>query len=42
VLIDQLWGAVLYRWMMPDRDLTDEFARSVVRNLLHGVRTISG
>jgi hypothetical protein len=41
VLIDQLWGAVLYRRMMPDRNLTDEFARSVVRNLLNGVRTIS-
>jgi AcrR family transcriptional regulator len=36
VLIDQLWGACLYRLMMPDQPLTDAFARDLVRNLLHG------
>jgi AcrR family transcriptional regulator len=38
VLIDQLWGACLYRQMMPDQPLTDDFARALVRNVLHGVR----
>jgi AcrR family transcriptional regulator len=38
-LIDQLWGACLYRRMMPDQDLTDDFARAVVRNVLRGVLT---
>lgn len=38
VLIDQLWGACLYRLLMGDEPLTDDFARIVVRNLLHGVR----
>jgi AcrR family transcriptional regulator len=37
-VIDQLWGACLYRRMMPDRPLTDDFARAVVRNVLHGIR----
>jgi AcrR family transcriptional regulator len=37
-VIDQLWGACLYRRMMPDRPLTDDFARAVVRNVLDGVR----
>jgi AcrR family transcriptional regulator len=39
VLIDQLWGACLYRRMMPDQELTDDFARAVVHNVLLGVRT---
>ncbi|WP_426509604.1 TetR/AcrR family transcriptional regulator [Dactylosporangium sp. McL0621] len=38
VLIDQLWGACLYRRMMPDQPLTDDFARALVHNLLRGVR----
>lgn len=42
VLIDQLWGACLYRRMMPDQPLTDDFARAVVHNVLHGVRTTPG
>jgi hypothetical protein len=37
-VIDQLWGACLYRRMMPDHPLTDDFARAVVRNVLHGIR----
>ncbi|MGC4807806.1 TetR/AcrR family transcriptional regulator [Micromonospora sp. DT233] len=38
VLIDQLWGTCLYRLMMRDQPLTDDFVRAVVRNLMDGVR----
>ena len=38
-LIDQLWGACLYRLLMGDQPLTDDFARTVVSNALHGVLT---
>ena len=37
VLIDQLWGACLYRLMMGDPPLTDAYARTLVQNLLRGV-----
>ncbi len=37
-LIDQLWGACLYRLMMGDQPLTDTFARAIVKNLMHGLR----
>lgn len=40
MLIDQLWGACLYRLMMRDQPLTDDFAHAVVHNLMHGVRFI--
>ena len=39
MLIDQLWGACLYRLMMGDQPLTDDFARALVHNLMHGVRS---
>lgn len=39
MLIDQLWGACIYRLLMRDEPLTDEFARVVVRTVLDGVRT---
>lgn len=38
MLIDQLWGSCVYRLMMGDQPLTDEFARTLVHNLLHGLR----
>ena len=38
VLVDQLWGSCVYRLVMGDQPLTDAFARSLVRNLLRGVR----
>lgn len=38
VLIDQLWGACLYRLMVADEPLTDRYARTLVQNLTHGVR----
>ena len=37
ILIDQLWGACLYRLMMGDQPLTDTFARTLVKNLMHGL-----
>jgi len=38
-LIDQLWGACVYRLLMGDEPLTDDFARAVVGNTLRGVLT---
>jgi len=38
-LIDQLWGACLYRLLMGNEPLTDDFARAVVHNVLCGVLT---
>lgn len=38
ILIDQLWGACLYRLLVHAEPLTDDFARAVVQNLLHGLR----
>lgn len=39
ILIDQLWGACLYRLLVQTHALTDDFARGVVQNLLRGLRT---
>ncbi|MFF4959240.1 TetR/AcrR family transcriptional regulator [Streptomyces sp. NPDC001222] len=38
VLVDQLWGACYHRLLMPNLPLTEEFAVSLVANLMHGVR----
>lgn len=40
VLVDQLWGACYHRLLLPDQPLTEEFAAALVRNLLHGVRSL--
>ena len=37
VLVDQLWGACYHRLLLPDQPLTEQFARALVQNLLHGV-----
>ncbi len=37
-LVDQLWGACIYRLMIGDLPLTDTVARALVENLVHGVR----
>lgn len=37
-LVDQIWGACVYRLLMGDQPLTDAFARSLVTNLLVGLR----
>ena len=37
LVVDQLWGACYHRLLVPDQPLTEDFARALVRNLLHGV-----
>lgn len=39
-VVDQLWGACLYRLLMGHQPLTDEFARHLVRNLIAGLRPV--
>ncbi|MFJ1808118.1 MULTISPECIES: TetR/AcrR family transcriptional regulator [unclassified Streptomyces] len=39
VLVDQLWGACYHRLLMPGLPVTEEFATSLIANLLRGVRT---
>ena len=39
VLTDQLYGARYHRLLLPYAPLTEDFAASVVTNLMHGVRT---
>lgn len=36
-VVDQLWGACYHRLLIPDRPLTDEFARALVANVLTGI-----
>ncbi|MEU1179955.1 TetR/AcrR family transcriptional regulator [Streptomyces sp. NPDC005820] len=38
VLVDQLWGACYHRLLLPDLPVTEEFAASLVGNLMRGVR----
>lgn len=38
VLVDQLWGACYHRLLLPDLPVTEEFATSLVGNLIRGVR----
>jgi AcrR family transcriptional regulator len=37
VLSDQLWGACMYRLLTGHRPLTDEYARALVRDMMHGI-----
>lgn len=37
-VIDQLWGACYHRLLLPDQPLTDEFAATLVDNLIRGLR----
>lgn len=37
ILIDQLWGACLYRLLIRTHPLSDDFARGLVRNLMQGL-----
>jgi AcrR family transcriptional regulator len=36
VLVDQLWGAVYHRLLVPDEPVTDDFVVALVTNLLDG------
>ncbi|MGW0817716.1 TetR/AcrR family transcriptional regulator [Streptomyces viridiviolaceus] len=38
VLVDQLWGAVYHRLLIPDEPVTDDFVAALVNNLLGGIR----
>ncbi|MEU6198290.1 TetR/AcrR family transcriptional regulator C-terminal ligand-binding domain-containing protein [Streptomyces sp. NPDC047061] len=38
ILVDQLWGAVYHRLLIPDEPVTDDFIVGLVNNLLDGVR----
>ncbi|WP_165401527.1 TetR-like C-terminal domain-containing protein [Herbihabitans rhizosphaerae] len=37
VVVDQLWGAVYHRLLIPDEPVTDEFVLALVHNLLDGI-----
>jgi AcrR family transcriptional regulator len=37
VLVDQLWGAVYHRLLIPDEPVTDDFVVALVTNLMDGV-----
>lgn len=37
VLVDQLWGAVYHRLLIPDEPVTDEFIDALVTNLFDGI-----
>lgn len=39
VLVDQLWGAVYHRLLIPDEPITDRFITALVNNLLDGIGT---
>jgi AcrR family transcriptional regulator len=42
VVVDQLWGAVYHRLLIPDEPVTDAFADALVNNLLGGIAPASG
>ncbi|PUB21605.1 TetR family transcriptional regulator [Promicromonospora sp. AC04] len=37
VVVDQLWGAVYHRLLVPDEPVTEAFANALVNNLLGGI-----
>lgn len=37
-VVDQLWGACYHRLLIPDEPLTEQFATTLVHQLLHGIR----
>lgn len=38
VVVDQLWGACYHRLLLPNLPVTEEFAVSLVHNILRGIR----
>jgi AcrR family transcriptional regulator len=42
VLVDQLWGALYHRLLIPDEPVTRDFVTALVNNLLDGVCTRPG
>jgi AcrR family transcriptional regulator len=41
VVIDQLWGALYHRLLIPDQPITDDVALALVSNLMTGLRPAS-
>jgi hypothetical protein len=37
VVVDQLWGAVYHRLLIPDEPVTDPFTMALVSDLLDGI-----
>jgi AcrR family transcriptional regulator len=37
IIVDQLWGAVYHRLLIPDEPVTDDFITGLVSNLLDGI-----
>lgn len=37
VVVDQLWGAVYHRLLIPDEPITDEFVVALVNNVMDGI-----
>jgi hypothetical protein len=37
ILVDQLWGAVYHRMLVPDEPVTDDFVVALVSNLIDGI-----
>lgn len=37
VIVDQLWGAVYHRLLIPDEPVTDAFITALVSNLIDGI-----
>jgi hypothetical protein len=37
VLVDQLWGAVYHRILIPDEPVTDQFTTALITNLMDGI-----
>ncbi|MFF0793972.1 TetR-like C-terminal domain-containing protein [Streptomyces spiralis] len=40
VLVDQLWGAVYHRMLIPDEPVTDDFVVALVSNLFDGIAPV--
>lgn len=42
VLVDQLWGAVYHRLLIPDEPVSEAFADALIRNLFDGISSADG
>jgi AcrR family transcriptional regulator len=42
ILVDQLWGAVYHRLLIPDEPVTDDFVVALVTNLIDGITPPTG
>jgi methyl coenzyme M reductase subunit C len=42
ILVDQLWGAVYHRMLIPDEPVTDGFVVALVSHLIDGITPPTG